>query len=81
MPNLMVMMQIAKHYPRLTKIAIIDEKSNKWSCALMTWNKDGMLTDTIYAFDGYTYNSDDEAIKAMDSVLTYALQSIKVMSN
>lgn len=80
-PNMMVMIKIASLYPdNLLCIAIHDEDDNKWGCALVE-TKDNGIGETIYSFEQYIHNTEEEAMIAMDKVLKIAIDTVKVMSN
>ncbi len=80
-PNILVGLKIAELYPdNLVPVAVIDEKTNKWSVALIQV-EDGILGDTIYALDSYKWNDKEDALAEMDNVLKQLLKTIKTMSN
>ncbi len=81
MPNIMVMIRIAELYPnRIVKYAIYDEDKDMWSAALMKL-ENGLPGETIYSLDCYCYETDDQALMVIDKIMTYALDTIKIMSN
>lgn len=81
MPNLMVLMKIASLYPEnISRVAIQDEETSKWSCALLEF-KDNTPGDIIYGFDDYIYDTDEEALKQMNAFLGIVMETMKVMSN
>lgn len=80
-PNILVGLKIAELYPdNLVPVAVIDEKTNKWSVALIEV-KDGVLLDTIYAIDGYKWENKEDALIEMELLLKDLLKTIKTMSN
>jgi len=80
-PNIMVILKIAELYPdRLVCIAIEDEDQHMWSAALIN-GTGNIMGETVYCFEGYTYDTSDNALKAMDNFLRITIDSVKVMSN
>ena len=82
-PNIMIMLKIVELYPHsIKKMAVLDEDTGKWSCALMRIDNDNLFaSETIYSFDNYVYDNDVQALSAMDKLLTYVRETVKVMSN
>jgi hypothetical protein len=81
MPNLMVFIKIGSLYPdNITRVAIQDETTLKWSCALLEF-KDNVPGDIIYGFDDYIYDTDKEALSEMNAFLNIVIETMKIMSN
>ncbi len=79
----MVMLKVKELYPnRLAPVALIDEETDLWSAGLVEIDPVTLdMGDTIYALDGYTYKTDQEALKDLDIFLVFVMEAMKVMSN
>ncbi len=82
-PNIMVMLKVKELYPdRLAPVALVDEETDLWSAALVEVNPVNLdLGDTIYDLDNYSYKTDKEALKDLDTFLKFVMDAMLVMSN
>lgn len=82
MPNPIVMLKIKRLYPyKITRVAIKDEDTNKWSCALIEVLNDGSLGDVIYSMESYEFDTDQMALSQMSIVIDLVMEGVRVMSN
>ena len=74
--------RLAEHYPeRCAYVGVQDEHTKLWSAAVFAIEKDGMLGETLYELDTYTYQTQSEAVFALNTKVESILKSVKIMSN
>jgi hypothetical protein len=78
----MIRLKIAELYPdRIVPCAIYDRDSSKWSSALIELFEDGTLGDTVFAHQGYIFDTEDDALFKIRDTLKVTMETIKIMSN
>jgi len=78
----MVRLKIAELYPdRIAPCAIYDQNTSKWSSALIEILEDGELGNTIFAYQGYVFDTEDDALFKIRDTLKVTMETIKIMSN
>lgn len=74
-------LKIAEHYPNIIVVSIEDEATGKFSSSVNIYGDDGILGESLYAFEKYEFDSGEEAVAVMYRKVSRYLEGVLTMSN